>query len=159
MEATDPWDVALMVSRGTSSATFLYSAAQAAAEAWENDAVETVILALYDHDAAGKRCARTVERGFAEYAPDVPVRFQLLALNEGQVEAWGLPTRPAKKTDPEAAKFAGPAVELDAIPPDRLIQLTQDAIVARIDAEAWQKELAYESSERDLLERIVGGAT
>lgn len=155
MEATDPWDVALMVSRGTTSATFLHSAAQAAKEAYAADAVTTVILALYDHDAAGKRCARTVERGFAEYAPYVPVVFQLLALDEGQIEAWGLPTRPAKKSDPEAAKFTGPAVELDAIPPDLLISLVGDAIVDWIDADAWQKEQVIEESERDYLYRLV----
>jgi hypothetical protein len=68
-EATEPWDVALMVSRGTSSATFLHAAAEAATEAWELGNIETVVLALYDFDAAGRRCARTVERGFAEYAP------------------------------------------------------------------------------------------
>jgi hypothetical protein len=155
MEATVPWDVALMVSRGTSSATFLYEAAKATEEAWEEADVETVILALYDHDAAGARAARTVENGFVEYAPDVPVEFELLAVTEDQIDAWNLPTRPAKKTDPEAAKFGADAVELDAIPPDRLIALVEEAIESYVDEDAWEKEKVFEKSERELLRRMT----
>jgi hypothetical protein len=42
-------------------------------------------------------------------------------------------------------------VELDAIPPDELIALVEDAITSHIDADAWQKEQAVEESERQLL--------
>lgn len=41
MEATRAWDVALMVSRGTSSATFLYESAQLAHEAYLEHGVST----------------------------------------------------------------------------------------------------------------------
>jgi hypothetical protein len=117
MEATEKWDVPLMVSRGTSSATFLHEAAQAASAAWYDAGISTMVLALYDRDAAGRRAARTVEQGLVEFAPGVPIEFSLLAVTDYQVGAWQLPSRPAKGSDPEAAKFTGPAVELDAIPP------------------------------------------
>jgi hypothetical protein len=109
-QATAPWDVPLMVSRGTSSATFLWSAAQTAAAAWDAG-VETVVFALYDFDAAGHRAARSVERGLREHAAGVPMTFDLLAVTEEQVIEWNLPTRPAKATDPEAHKWGTGAVE------------------------------------------------
>ena len=155
MEATDPWDVALMVSRGTSSATFLYESAQEASRA-AAQGITTYVFTLYDHDAAGLRCHRTVEKGLREYAPDAAIVVERLAVTEEQIEEWQLPTRPAKASDPEAHKFHGEAVELDAIPPDKLIQLVEDAIVGLIDAEAWAKEQAVEASEREVLERMAG---
>lgn len=154
MEATDPWDVALMVSRGTSSATFLHASAMNASGAWD-EGIETHIFTLYDKDAAGARCHRTVERGLREYAPATPIVVKRLAVTAKQIEEWDLPTRPAKTTDPEAHKFTGEAVELDAIPPDRMIDLVQAEIVNLIDADAWRREKVIEESEREILERIA----
>jgi hypothetical protein len=155
IEVTDKWDVPLMVSRGTSSQTFLHEAAQVATKAWWESDISTVVLALYDRDAAGQRAARTVERGLAEFAPGVPIEFHLLAVTDYQVRAWQLPTRPPKPKDPEAAKFTGPAVELDAIPPDRLIKLVDDEIASYVDQGAWAKEQAVEQSERTLLTKLA----
>jgi hypothetical protein len=153
--ATEPWDVALMVSRGTSSATFLHAAARVAEQAWDEAFVTTVVLALYDFDAAGERAARNIERGLCEHAPDVPITFTRLALTPDQIERWELPTRPAKGTDPEAAKFGAEAVELDAIPPNLLFGLVDTAIRKHVDEHAWRLEQAYEANERELLERLV----
>ena len=155
MEATAPWDVALMVSRGTASATFLYEAAQEAKIAYETAAVETMVFALYDQDAAGRRASRAIERGLREHAPNVPIEFRLIAVTDHQVDEWQLPTRPAKKSDPEAEKFEGDAVELDAISPDKLISLVETAITTCINPKAWAIEREYERSERELLERMV----
>src|SRR5262249_45676194 len=66
MEETVPWDVPLMVSRGASSVTFLHAGGEAARSAWEAEGVETHIFGLFDHDAAGLRIARQVERGLSE---------------------------------------------------------------------------------------------
>jgi hypothetical protein len=156
MGATEAWDVSLMVSRGTSSATFLHSACEAAEQAAANG-VSTLILALYDYDAAGARAARMIENGFRDYfKADGVVEFVRLAVTEEQIQEWTLPTRPAKTTDPEAHKFGGGAVELDAIPPDKLVQLVEDAITDRIEPTSWRMEQATEKSEREILERIAG---
>jgi len=112
--------VALMVSRGQSSATFLWNASKSAEQAWHHNGAETFVYALYDRDAGGRRAARTIERDLSEHAPGVPIHFELLAVTDDQISAWDLPTRPAKASDPEAATFDGRAVELDAIPPDKL---------------------------------------
>lgn len=156
-EVTAPWDVALMVSRGQSSATFLWAAAQSIEKAWQHG-IQTYVFALYDRDAAGLRCSRAVERGLAEYAPTADPVFELLAVTDEQIEEWDLPTRPAKASDPQAATFVGEAVELDAIPPDKLVALVKNAIVSLIDADAWEKEQIVEQSERSLLARSATGA-
>lgn len=158
MEATNAWDVGLMVSRGTSSATFLYEAAQQALWAWEDTNVATYVFTLYDRDAAGERCHRTVERGLREHAPGVAITVERLAVTRKQISEWELPTRPAKASDPEAHKFMGEAVELDAIPPNKLIELVREAIVNLIDADAWRREKLVEQSERQILERITRAA-
>jgi hypothetical protein len=158
-DITMPWDVSLMVSRGQSSATFLYSAAQAAAAAWINAGQETVIYGLYDRDAGGHRAMRTIERDLPEHAPDVPITFERLAVLDEQITEWDLPSRPAKEKDPEAAKHDGIAVELDAIPPDKLIGLVENAIKSHIDADAWQVQQVAEREERDGLERLLGATS
>jgi hypothetical protein len=116
-----------MVSRGQSSETFLYNAAKEAEEAYAQAGVTTYIYTLYDLDAGGERASRTIAQNLPKHAPGVPIIFERLAVTEEQVRAWNLPTRPAKKSDPEAAKFGSVAVELDAIPPDRLVALAEDA--------------------------------
>lgn len=158
VDTTAKWDVPLMVSRGQSSATFLWSAAMNARRAWEESEVRTAIYALYDRDAGGHRAARTIERDLRTHAPDVPIYFELLGVTDDQVDFWDLPTRPAKRSDPEAAKFEGPAVELDAIPPARLVQLVEDAIAWHVDKRAWEIEQAVEEEERQVLLSLAEAA-
>lgn len=157
VDMTSRWDVALMVSRGTSSATFLYGAAKQAAEAHRRRGTATYVYALYDFDAGGDRAARTIERDLPEYAgPGVPIHFERLAITPAQIRAWNLPTRPPKPKDPEAKKWGNkPAVELDAIPPNRLTALVEAAIVRHVDQHAWEVEQAIEKEEREVLEEMA----
>ena len=76
-------------------------------------------------------------------------------MTDTQIDELQLPTRPAKKSDPEAHKWGARAVELDAIPPDELQTLVHDSIVSLVDAEAWRMEQAVEQSEREILKRMV----
>lgn len=46
--------------------------------------------------------------------------------------------------------------ELDAIPPDKLKGLVDEAIRLEVDPEAWAKAEAVEKSERQILERMAG---
>jgi hypothetical protein len=153
-EVTGKWDVPLMVSRGQSSATFLYSAAKEAERVWRDRRAETFIYSLYDADAGGNRAARTIARELPQYAGGVPIHVERLAVTEDQIAEWSLPTRPAKQSDPEAAKNPATAVELDAIDPDRLTTLVEDAIVRHIDMREWEIEEKVELEERRGLLRL-----
>jgi hypothetical protein len=156
VDVTDGWDVSLMVSRGQSSSTFLHSAAETARAAYESAGVSTYIYALYDYDAGGERAYRTVEQELPGYAPGVPIHVERLGVTPEQIEEWNLPTRPAKKSDPQAATWGEkPAVELDAIDPDRLVALVEDAITSHIDARAWRIEQQVEAEERSGLLELL----
>jgi hypothetical protein len=147
-DVTYRWDVSLMVSRGQSSAAFLHAAAQQAQVAWHDHGVETIIYTLYDFDAGGERSARTIARDLPKLAPEVPITVVRLAVTQSQIETWHLPTRPAKKSDPEAAKFGDKAVELDAIDPDTLSTLVDTAIRSHVDDHLWRIEGTVENEER-----------
>ena len=84
--------------------------------------------------------------------------MERLAVTPEQIAAWSLPTRPPKKTDPQAAVWGErPAVELDAIPPDRLVALVEGAITRHVDARRWEVEKAIEVEERRGLLALVDG--
>ena len=143
---TASWQVPLMVSRGQTSDTYAYSAAMGA-KAAHQAGVQTHIYTLYDSDSYGRNAAAKIEEKITVYS-GVPIVCQMLAVTDHQVAAWELPTRPDKKEDREV-------VELDAIPPDKLITLVENAITGLIDADAWLIEKEYEKSERQILERMV----
>jgi len=154
---TRRWDVPLMVSRGLSSSTFLHAAGEVAAEAWDEFEAITFVYALYDYDAGGERAFRAIEHDLPEFADHAPVFCQRLALTDEQVTASKLPTRPAKTDDPEAATWGGkPCVELDALSPDRLTRLVEDAIVRHVDRHAWEVQEEVERGEREQLAELVG---
>lgn len=145
---TYAYGVPLMVSRGQSSDTYCYEAAQEAKHAWQKAQLKTCVYTLFDSDRSGRSAASQIEEKLRRYSDGAPITVTMLAVTDRQIEAWKLPTRPPKKQgDP-------PAVELDAIPPDRLIDLVTDAILAHIDPDAWAKEQAVEESERTILKRI-----
>jgi hypothetical protein len=135
-----------MVSRGQTSDTYAYTAAQETKTAYEKG-IETYIFTLYDSDSYGRDAAAKIEQKITSYS-GVPVSCELLAVTDEQIDAWNLPTRPDKKENREV-------VELDAILPDKLTTLVEDAIVGLIDEDAWRIEQAYEASEREILERMV----
>ncbi len=93
------------------------------------------------------------------HAPDTPIHFERLAVNETDSE-WGLPTRPPKKKDPDAKKWGDkPAVELDAIDPATLTKLVEDAITDHVDPHAWEVERAFDAEREGLLALAEGFAS
>lgn len=122
VDVTRKWDVALMVSRGQSSATFLYEAAKAAERAWERSDAETYVYALYDHDAGGDRAARTIARDLPEHAPGVPIHFEPRRdpIADRQVEPAEPPSQENRPGSAEVGQQARGRTRRDSTePPDR----------------------------------------
>lgn len=74
---------------------------------------------------------------------------------------WNLPTRPTKKSDSRSRGFGNISVELDAIDPEQLRVLVQDAIERHLPPDQLEVLMVAEESERELLTRwaeTVGGA-
>ena len=126
-----------MVSRGVSSATFLHMAVEAANDAYDRHGVTSVVVLLFDYDAGSARAATSIRRtlrGARRSADRVPAHRRS---RRGRIEEWNLPTRPAKRSDPQAASWGPIAVELDAIPPNQLRALVEAEITNRIEPHAW----------------------
>lgn len=141
IDETDAYDVSLMVARGFSSETFLYSAAREITR----DGRPAYLYLLTDLDPAGLRIAADVETRIRRMAPGADITVQRLGVTREQVLSWNLPTRPTKGS---ARDFAGDSVDLDAIPPRRLRQLVRDALERHIDRELLERELRIEALER-----------
>ena len=148
-DVTDDFDVPLMVSRGYSSITFLH---QAAADIFEIDR-PAYIYHLGDHDPSGVDAANKIEESLRKYAYGAEIHFQRLAVLPHQIEEWGLPTRPTKRTDSRAKRFGldKASVELDAIDPHRLRNIVRQAIELHLPPDQFRVLKVAEESERELL--------
>jgi len=150
---TSMYDVPLMVARGYASLSFLYSAAEAI-----NDLdVPAYIYHLGDFDPSGVNAGEKIEETLRELAPDADIVFQRIAVTEEQIADWDLPTRPTKASDTRAKTFGSSlSVELDAIEPNQLRALVQEAIERHLPPEQFAVLKAAEESERAILMRLVG---
>lgn len=151
---TQELDVPLMVSRGYSSETFLWEAAQEIKQIGK----PTVIYQLGDHDPSGVDAWRQIKERFAEFAPTIDFRFERVAVTPAQIEEYSLPTRPTKQSDSRSRGFDGDSVEVDALPSTVLRSLLRDRIESLIDQRQLAIVKAAEQSERNIMRRIaVGG--
>ncbi len=116
---TNAWDVPLMIARGFASESFLWSTAATI----RNVAKPTVVYQLGDHDPSGVAAWEHVQRRLRDFAPDVEISFERLAVTEAQIAELSLPTRPTKVTDSRSRSFRGESVEVDAIPTSVLRQI------------------------------------
>jgi hypothetical protein len=152
---TEMFDVPLMVARGYASLSFLYSAAEYINEL----TVPTYIYHLGDFDPSGVNAGEKIEETLRELAPDAEIYFERIAVRPQQIEYWNLPTRPTKASDTRAKGFGDISVELDAIEPNQLRALVQDAIEKHLPAHEYKILKAAEESEREIIGRLVGGVT
>jgi hypothetical protein len=150
LEETDPWDVPLMVSRGFSSVSYLYEAA----EQIKDQGKPAYLYYFGDHDPSGVHIDRSIERNLRELAPGAEIHFKRMAVLPEQIAAWSLPTRPTKTTDSRSKTFEGDSVEVDAIPPRQLRQIVRGCIEQHVDHAALDNLRVAERSERELLTRL-----
>jgi len=144
-------DVPLMVSRGYASLSFLHNAA----EYINTLDVPTYIYHLGDFDPSGVNAGEKIEETLREMAPDAEIYFERIAVTEEQIDDWNLPTRPTKKSDTRAKGFGDISVELDAIEPNRLRGLVQEAIEHHLPTDQFEILKAAEESEREIISRLV----
>ena len=156
LPVTIEYDVPLMVSRGYSSISFLYNAA----EYMKQLEVPVFIYHLGDYDPSGVDAAEAIEHELQQMAPWTIISFKRLAVTSEQIIEWDLPTRETNKKDTRAKNFVGGdvSVELDSIDPNTLRDMVRDAIEQRLPADKLAAMNAEEDSERELLEDIIRDA-
>jgi hypothetical protein len=152
---TGMFGVPLMVARGYASLSFLYSAAE-----YINDLiVPAYIYHFGDFDPSGVNAGEKIEETLREMAPDADITFERIAVTEEQIADWDLPTRPTKKSDTRSKAFGDISIELDAIEPNQLRAIVQDAIEQHLPTDQFEILKAAEQSEREIIARLVGSVT
>jgi hypothetical protein len=107
------------------------------------DEQDITILHLGDHDPSGIDMTRDLQERISMFARS-NIELVRVALNMDQIEERKPPPNPAKSTD---SRFAGyvelygdESWELDALPPDYLVELVKGEIEQRIDSDQWEAD-------------------
>lgn len=146
---TQKYDVSLFVTRGYSSLTLLYNAAEHIKEVNK----PTFIYHFGDFDPSGVDAGRSIEESLANHGVDI--QFKRMAVTEKQIEEMKLPTRPTKVKDPRAKNWGDkPSVELDSIPANVFRALVESCILNHIDFNAWEETQITESRDLQALEKF-----
>jgi len=113
-----------------------------------------VILDFRDHDPSGLDMCRDVQERLTRYGGRF--RYVPVALSYDQVQSFNLAPNPTKRADPRAegyvAEYGDECWELDALPPDELNRLVDEAIRGEIDWEQWADTEDRITMDRDILE-------
>lgn len=131
--------VALGACKGYPSLTFLHDIS-IRIQAAEARGKQPVILYFGDYDPSGEDIPRALRENLIQLGCDEDLEVRRICLNEDQVIAWGLPPAPTKDTDSRSVHWTGLGqVELDAVKPERLMRLLQDAIDEVFDEELYEE--------------------
>ena len=83
------------------------------------------------------------------------VEFTRLVVTPEQIRRHRLPTAPPKATDRRS--FAGETTQAEALPPDILARIVEDAITDRLDRDQLDNVLAAEEAHRLELRALLDG--
>ncbi len=148
-DTTYRWGVPLMVTRGFSSETFAYNAA----ETWrETPERQPVVLYVGDHDPHGLDIEVKLGLALSRFTEDTieAVEWRRLGVTWEQVEALDLPG-----TKPKRPYGFPLAVEAEALPPRMLVDIVDSAIRTYVDEDELDVLLAAEAEEREWLRKLV----
>jgi len=145
-------DVALGACKGYPSLTFLNEATQRFIEAERNSKIP-VILYFGDYDPSGEDIPRAIRENIIRLGCE-SIEVHRISLLHEQVVAWKLPHAPAKEGDSRTAKWDGLGqVELDAVKPEKLQQMCEDAIDGLFDRNLYDELMETEGDEREVYVR------
>jgi hypothetical protein len=81
-------------------------------------------------------------------------------LVEGHIRKYNLETEPPKSTDSRTANWKGAytgACQLEALPPDKLAELLENAIKRRLDMQVYEQDLKAEEERRRITKALPAG--
>ena len=149
-----PYGIPVHSSSGFDSVTAKHELARRLA-GWECSKV----LHIGDHDPSGVHVFLSLAEDVAAMAeslnPSAEIEFTRLAVTPEQAAEMRLPSAPPKATDRRT--FTGETWQVEAIPPDALAEIVEQAILTRRDPAAADALLAEEAEIRDgLIKRLAG---
>jgi hypothetical protein len=150
----DKYGVGFRVMHGFSGATTIYEVAQ------DDDGRPLIVLYVGDYDPSGMyMSAHDLPDRIAKYGGD-HVQLHRVALRQEHLD--GLPSFPAtdKRKDPRykwfRTNYGHHCWELDALDPNDLRALVEEAIQNEIEPTAWQRCETVQQAEQESIRRIVG---
>lgn len=140
-------------SRGYSSYSYLRDASHRIDNQGKDRAV---VLHFADHDPSGIDMSRDLEERLSRYS-STQIEVKRIALTFDQVKEYSLIPNPTKLADPRSgdyvANFGDECWELDAIEPDELVRIAEEAVSSEVeDWDAWEELKELERKERAELE-------
>lgn len=166
---THKYGIPILVNRGYSSASAMFDAYKRFEDHLEDNEhglKSVVILYLGDFDPSGMDMirdisSRTIEFAEKRFGDDFPFEIKPIALTREQIYQYNPPPNPAKRTDPRSANFIADhgttSWEVDALPPNILNQVLDDAICNEIDLDMYNEIVDSEEAEIDQLREIMEG--
>ena len=143
--------VALGASKGYPSLTFLHDATLRFKEA-EKRGQQPIILYFGDYDPSGEDIPRALKENIVNLGCE-SIEVRRICLVESQVTAWNLPPAPTKVTDSRSVHWDGTGqVELDAVKPEKLIELLNDAIDDIFDPNLYDLLKEREANEKSVFQ-------
>ena len=148
--------VTMMVNKGYSSQSALYSSSKRFLEA-SDEGKDLILFYLGDHDPSGEDMVRDIQTRLGMFGAELEVRK--LALTMPQIDKYKPPPNPTKLTDSRAAayveKFGNSSWEVDALPPQRLAQIIRDEFEDVIDMELMDEIKEQEEADKKELLKAV----
>jgi hypothetical protein len=151
---TKEYDVALSPIRGYVSLSF----AHLIADTWSRVSKPVFAVYLGDFDPSGFDLERDMRAKLTRYCTR-PFEWKRLAVNRDDFADFGLIPLKPKKSDSRYKRFVeehgGACAEVDALPATELRRRVEEAILAHIDAEKWQRLKDTERVEKETLDRLA----
>jgi hypothetical protein len=157
---TEKYGINIVVNRGYSSATAMHDAH----ERFEDEikkigASEIKVIYVGDFDPSGQDMIRDVRDRIAEFNGSYDFEIMPIALTWDQIQEHDPPTNPAKITDPRAKayieRYGEYSWEVDALPPEVLDRLLDDAIQGKIDSFQYRAVLEVEKAHKETLKKAI----
>jgi hypothetical protein len=127
--------------------------------------VPTVLLHVGDYDPSGESIFETIAADAMAFIEEdqrvgtqqiLPVR---VALTAAQVEDHELPTAPAKSSDSRSRSWEGETCQLEALAPDDLAAIVEEAILAQLDRAVLRQQMQEQEGDRAELLGLPRGAS
>lgn len=141
--------IALGACKGYPSLTFLHDATQRFKEA-EGRGQQPIIIYFGDYDPSGEDIPRALEENIRTLGCET-IQLRRVCLNKRQVLDWNLPPAPIKVTDSRSANWDGLGqVELDAVKPEIIISILEEAVRSLFDEKLYDELLKRQANESEL---------
>jgi hypothetical protein len=156
-DAISRYRVSVASSSGFDSLTVKHDLFQDTLRRWQEFSQDTILLHLGDHDPSGVSVYESMAVDLAAFCADSGedelIEVRRVALTPAQIATLGIATTPdeIKPTDSRSRAFLqrglDPAAQLEAIPPDVLVEVVRQAVESALDMDILAASQAQEQAQ------------